>query len=45
MKIVYKAGNTSRSIRFPEYADAGHSVAQRMPAALLADVIQWYNAN
>jgi choice-of-anchor A domain-containing protein len=45
MKIVYKATNTSRSIRFPEYADAGHSVAQRMPAALLADVIQWYNAN
>jgi choice-of-anchor A domain-containing protein len=41
MRINYKDG-AYREIRFPEYADAGHSVAQRMPGPLLADVRQWY---
>jgi choice-of-anchor A domain-containing protein len=43
MIIGYNLNNASRAIRFPEYANAGHSVSQRMPAQLLTDVIQWYN--
>ena len=33
---------TSREIRFPFYATAGHTVTARASAELLADVMQWY---
>jgi hypothetical protein len=33
---------TTREIRFPFYASAGHSVSTREPDHLLADVMQWY---
>jgi pimeloyl-ACP methyl ester carboxylesterase len=38
---IVKSGLT-RKVRFPHYPDAGHSVSQREPDDLLADVIQWY---
>ena len=34
---------TSREIRFPYYATAGHAVTMRAPGELLADVMQWYS--
>jgi hypothetical protein len=33
---------TTREIRFPYYASAGHTVTMREPDHLLADVMQWY---
>lgn len=42
MTIFYAGSNAQRGIRLPEYVDAGHSVSQRMPAQLLADVMNWY---
>ncbi|HEY5284838.1 MAG TPA: hypothetical protein VIM14_18745, partial [Polyangia bacterium] len=33
---------TTRQIRFPYYASAGHTVTMREPDHLLADVMQWY---
>ena len=32
----------TREVRFPYYAQAGHTVSMRAPADLLADVMQWY---
>ena len=34
---------TTREIRFPSYATAGHTVTMRAPGELLADVVQWYS--
>jgi hypothetical protein len=34
---------TTREIRFPYYATAGHAVTMREPGELLADVMQWYS--
>jgi hypothetical protein len=34
---------TTREIRFPYYATAGHAVTMRAPGELLADVMQWYS--
>jgi predicted nucleotidyltransferase len=33
---------TTREIRFPSYATAGHTVTMRAPGELLTDVVQWY---
>lgn len=38
------AGVTTREIRFPSYANGGHTVSLGDPANLLADVMQWYAA-
>ena len=35
-------GSSGREIRFPYYANAGHSVSMKEPAQLLADVMAWY---
>jgi hypothetical protein len=34
----------TREVRFPFYAQAGHTVTIRAPAELLADVMQWYSS-
>ena len=34
---------TTREIRFPYYATAGHTVTIRAPGELLSDVMQWYS--
>jgi hypothetical protein len=43
MSITYKSPAATLSVTMPTSYPAGHSVTMRTPAALLADVIQWYS--
>jgi len=38
-------GVDQRMITMPHFYESGHSVSMRAPAALLADVTQWYNSS